>query len=337
MPITSKCNSKCLTCNVWKQEKRIDLDPIILKEVLKDNFFSKVETVGLNGGELTLYKEYEKLLSAVLSLKSIKTIHIISNGLITKKILSLLEYSKKICTNEGVSIGFTISIDGISGSHDFVRGIKGAYEKTINSLELILQEKEKYCDYIEVGCTVSKYNVGYLSAIDSTLSAFKIPIIYHLAVPNKRIKTFNNSDYSVFEDERARILAAEFFFTQFLTVKSKLAKFRNFSTYYFLLNKGKYRLSACDWLRRDVTIDENLNLYLCATASENIGNLRENPASFYLAKKRFNAIENDISNLCDSCIHYNSLPTIKGLIVFLVSYLNEIFNWKFKFKPIIKW
>lgn len=337
MPVTSKCNSQCLTCNIWKDTEKVDMDALKLKEILKDNFFSKVLTVGLNGGEITLYKDYETLLESVLSLDSLEHIHIISNGLYTKKLLNLLEYTKKECTKKNVHLGFTISIDGVGKSHNLVRGVPAAYRQTIDSFSKILEDKDRYCDYLEIGCTISKHNVGYLSEVETTFSPYGVPVIYHLAVPNKRINTFHNADYSVLADDRSRILAAEFFFSQFLFAKSKLEKFRGFANYYYLIHKGYRRLASCNWLRRDVTIDEKMNFYLCATSSDVIGNLKEKKGSVFFKDGSMKAMERNIQPLCNSCIHYNSLPSLKGIIIFLYYYLEEIYNSRYKFKIKSKW
>ena len=52
MPVTSRCNSRCKTCNVWKVHEKIDIDVDRLKVILKDPFFSKLKAVGINGGKL---------------------------------------------------------------------------------------------------------------------------------------------------------------------------------------------------------------------------------------------------------------------------------------------
>ena len=42
LPITSRCNSRCKTCNVWKTKERIDIDPEQLKRALEDSYFSNI-------------------------------------------------------------------------------------------------------------------------------------------------------------------------------------------------------------------------------------------------------------------------------------------------------
>ena len=42
MPITSRCNSRCVTCNIWKEHTKTDINPEQLKKVLSSSFFSDV-------------------------------------------------------------------------------------------------------------------------------------------------------------------------------------------------------------------------------------------------------------------------------------------------------
>ena len=68
MPITSRCNSRCATCNVWKHHQKIDIDDEYLKECLKDPFFSEVKSVGINGGEFSLVPRFKEIIDALTSL-----------------------------------------------------------------------------------------------------------------------------------------------------------------------------------------------------------------------------------------------------------------------------
>ena len=60
---------------------KVDIDVSKLKEILMDPFFSKLKAVGINGGEITLMKNVDEIVSTVLLLKNIEYIHFISNGL----------------------------------------------------------------------------------------------------------------------------------------------------------------------------------------------------------------------------------------------------------------
>ncbi|MBD5267192.1 MAG: radical SAM protein [Bacteroides sp.] len=319
MPITGRCNSRCVTCNVWKVKNNQDINPEELTRILAQPFFSKVSTIGINGGELTMIKDIEPIFDAVLSVKSLKNIHVISNGLIPEKLYSTLILLKSKANAKGVKVGLTLSIDGVGTVHDHTRGIPLAFQRSEKILKHFQENLDKYCDSFNIGCTVSNTNVPYIRETADYLKQYPFKVYYHLAVPNKRIHTFNDADYYVMKDERSRLLALEFF--QSLNAetsirKSPIDKFRAFANYYFLKTNGASRLAQCYYRFRDVTIDENLDLSYCATASDTIGSLIGTSASSLIRSPKGKEVNKRILTECASCVHYSDIPTIKGLFIF---------------------
>lgn len=337
MPITSRCNSRCKTCNVWKLTSKTDINPLDLSSVLQDDFFSEVEAVGINGGEPTLVKNLDEIVEVILGLKKIKYLHFISNGLLSEKLLNILEGIKIKCQEKGVALGFTLSIDGVGEIYESVRGVPNSFKKIEFLLEKFHENLSLYCDTFNIGCTISKYNIPYIKEIDLFLSNYHFPVDYHLAVPNKRIYTFEDSSYYILTDERSRLLAAEFFYGKYTVAPSYLDKFKYFSSYYFLKHNGHKRLMSCSYRYRDVTIDENLNLSLCATASDIMGNLKEESATSMLKGKKIKQMAHVINKYCDTCIHYKNTPTIRGGMFFLYEHAKRRLDWFHKFKFLIKW
>ena len=319
MPITSRCNSRCVTCNVWKHHERIDIDDTALKECLKDPFFSEVKSVGLNGGEFSLVPRFKEILDALDSLPKLKYVYLISNGLAGQRIKEYTEYAKHYLSAKGIRVSLCISIDGIGEVHDKIRGIEGNFTRSKHLIEDILKDSDKYCDQLTIGHTLSRFNIARVYELDAIESLFNIPIDIHLAVPNKRIGTFTDADrYDVLADEETRQLAAEFFFSRFLKAESYHLKARYYANYYYLSHNGKGRLSNCFYRFRDITIDENLNMSLCATASESLGNLKGESASILAKSKR---AKKEVRRLkkecCNRCIHYSYYPlTVRGRFLF---------------------
>lgn len=319
MPITSRCNSRCVTCNVWKHHERIDIDDTALKECLKDPFFSEVKSVGLNGGEFSLVPRFKEILDALDSLPKLKYVYLISNGLAGQRIKEYTQYAKDYLSAKGIRVSLCISIDGIGAVHDKIRGIEGNFTRSKHLIEDILKDSDKYCDQLTIGHTLSRFNIARVYELDAIESLFNIPIDIHLAVPNKRIGTFTDADrYDVLTDEETRQLAAEFFFSRFLEAESYHLKARYYANYYFLIHNGKGRLSNCFYRFRDITIDENLNMSLCATASESLGNLKGESASFLAKSKRAKSeVRRLKKECCDRCIHYTFYPlTVRGRFLF---------------------
>ena len=76
-------------------------------------------------------------------------------------------------------------------------------------------------------------------------------------------------------------------------------------------------MSNCLYRYRDVTIDESLNLRLCATASESIGNIGKESASSIIKSARTKKETKRLLKECNSCIHYSYYPlSVKGRFLF---------------------
>lgn len=326
MPITGRCNSRCVTCNVWKVKNDKDINPEELSRILADPFFSKVTTIGINGGELTLVKDIDKIFDAVLSVKSLTNIHVISNGLLPEKLYSVLSLLKSKANKRGVRIGLTLSVDGIGNIHDETRGIPRAFQRSEKILEHFTANLDKYCDSVNIGCTISNRNVSHIRETADYLKKYPFKVYYHLAVPNKRIHTFDKPDYYVLNDERNKLLALEFFQSLYSGTslrKDPIDKFRAFANYYFLKTNGTRRLSQCYYKYRDVTIDENLDLSYCATASDTIGSLVSTTPQELIRSSNGGKVHKQVMGNCQSCVHYSDIPTVKGLILFAIQLIKD--------------
>ena len=338
MPITSRCNSRCVTCNVWKEHAKVDINAKELRRVLAYPFFSEVKGVGLNGGELTLVPNFFEILDAVLTLPKLSSIHLISNGLLPDKLLPLLAEAKNRCFRKNVTLGFTLSVDGVGEIHEQVRGVPHCFERTKKILDAFKENPEKYYTYGGIGCTLSHYNIYYVREMEEFFSNYPLEVEWHIAVPNKRIHTFEKaSSYYLVDDEEARHLAIEFFYGKMCTAR-RFKKFRWFAQYYFLLKSGHGRLAQCGYRYKDVTIDENLYLYLCATASDKIGDLNHETIYQIRKEKKFVHESHSIGKHCDTCIHYvYDNPTLKGFFIFVRYLMRERFRWGRKFKLLARW
>ncbi len=330
MPITSRCNSRCKTCNVWKYHENNDINYLELKNALQDAFFSEVESVGLNGGEFTLMPDFIKVVEAVLCLPRINAIYLISNGLFPKRLFEYLKAAKSLCDQKKVYLNICISVDGEGSVHEKVRGVPNCFVKTEEILNELYEHKEDYCSDFSVGCTLSRYNIAYIRETKLFFERFNdLKVEYHLAVPNKRIRTFSDyHDYYVLDDSKSRYLATEFFFEQYYNSFDERLRRQAFINYWFLKNKGEGRLCQCAYLNRDVTIDENLNISLCATASDFIGNIKERDVMGLMMGEKTKMEYRKVKKNCSTCVHYSYQPlNFKGRLV----YLNETLRNKYVF------
>lgn len=332
MPITGRCNSRCVTCNIWKdQTNAVELDPIALKEVLKDPFFNEVLLVGINGGEPSTYRNIEQLIDSLFVLKKLNRIHVISNGIIANRLMAMMEVIKTKCETRGILVYLTISIDGVGDTHNKIRGVQGVFEKTVATIKAISENKSKYCDVLDIGTTLSNENITRAVEIETFNESLGVPAYYHPAVPNKRLHNFDEKqEFNIMNSERSRLLATEYFYGKFKEGKGLRTRLRAFLTYYYLKNGGTKRLAGCNYLRGDVTITENLDMYLCATASNKVGNLKEKSATEWLKNGAMKREELIVQKQCDTCVHYIVLPSVKGFVLFIIELLKPSIWIKYK-------
>jgi len=301
MPLTNNCNLRCKTCNVYNH-KGSSLSLTDLQKAVKDDFFSEVVSVGINGGEPFTSPQINEYLNTVLLLPKLKSVSIISNGILTSIILDKLEYIYKKCKEKNVTLLFTTSLDGCKNIHDKIRGLDGAFDKTIKTYHEITSNKNKYCDKSGIICTISRYNIYDIKDFIAYVNLHKLEnVSYQLAVKHKRLHNEEMS-FSVLDDKYTKMLAQELFYELFTTTKE--------NKYYFIfryLNDGinRSRMSPCNFANRDVTIDGLGNLLYCATSSKIIGHITENNLSeIFFAKENIDYRKGLVDNECDGCIHY---------------------------------
>ncbi len=329
LPITGKCNSKCSTCNIWKQKEHHDVNVDKLDKVLKDPYLLNVRNIGINGGEPFLHKDFVKVVETVLNLPRLENIYIISNGLATNRILSCLTDIKPKCDRKGVKILLTISLDATNEEYLKVRGVPG-YNQVIQTIKCISDDKNKYCYSLTIGTTISRNNIESIAEIRALALEMNYQVNYHLAVPNRRICTADDSAYSVFEDENSLALATELFYGLFKYSQGLKQRLLYFQNYYYLKSNGKTRISGCTYKTQDITLDENLNLYFCAKESYSIGNAYGNSVKELLTSRRAKQERKRIISLCTQCGHYITMPTFKGAILFLLELLKPSVWIKYK-------
>ena len=154
--ITLQCNLKCIHCmadayNVGSTNN--DLTTHEGLKLLNDLAFLGCKKVVLSGGEPFLRKEWDLFARRIIDLNM--ELIIISNGTIFNE-----EIANKLYFLGTSSLGF--SLDGATAeTHDYVRGVKGSFDKVINTFKLCNQ-KELYNSAVT---TVHKYNFKELDNI----------------------------------------------------------------------------------------------------------------------------------------------------------------------------
>jgi len=330
LPITYKCNSKCIMCNIWKMDNSNEATVEEFSKFMRDDVFKEVESVGINGGEPSLLLNLPDYVEEILTLPKIKSLNIISNGFNQKLLLKSLEEIYKMCCKKGVHFHVSISLDGVGEIHNIVRGRPKAFEKTISTIDEIIVNQSKYCDTYDIGCTIVSQNVSYLMELDTYAKSKNYNMKYRLGIDNKRIgsdKLINQ--YSVIYSS-FRQSAKEFFHYQMSQAKNLADKFKYYSIFSWLDSKNPKRMLGCIWKEEGITLDSRGMLYYCAVASDSIGSLREEKGKKIIFNNKNIEYRKDIiTNNCDKCIHDYSGPIE---FRYIWKFLNHIIKNRFAMK-----
>ncbi|MFH1457011.1 MAG: radical SAM protein [Patescibacteria group bacterium] len=339
LPITNKCNSKCKMCNVWKMDNSNDMTAEEFKLFMKDPIFKKVVAVGINGGEPSLITNLDLYVDEILKLPKIKVLTFISNAFLTDVLLEKLENFHNKCNKKNVKFNVSISLDGVGEVHNMIRvnGKRDVFSDVIKTIDIINNNKKKYCDYFEIACTVVQQNIFSLIELESYAKIKKYNIKYRLGIENKRIGSDQiTKQYSVLYNE-LRQNAKEFFYRRMKMTDTVYEKFKFFSIFYFLNNKKTKRLLGCSWKDEAITIDARGDVFYCAVASEKIGSLREQKGEkIFFDKKNILYRQKLIKSCCDKCIHdYSGRIEFRNILIFLKHELHELLYLRYyKFRKL---
>ena len=175
--VTYRCNSRCLTCGIWKIEDP-DKGEVTLDEVegiLIENrgFLRDVTSIQITGGEPYLRGDLPELVIAIRGRLPRATIWIPTNGLTPHRIEAATR--EMLQDTDGRWLGVSVSVDGIGGTHDEIPGVRGSFNKAVETIERLRSLREAYAALsITVGMTVTDENQGELPEVWSMAQAHHV-------------------------------------------------------------------------------------------------------------------------------------------------------------------
>jgi len=150
--ITSRCNYSCIHCYHNKNSSSpLTKNDLTYNEAAKFLGYLKGKAfeISIGGGEPLLFPNIARLLNGYVDFFQFTVST--NASLITQPFLE--RFSKKI--------SFQISIDGLEATHNLIRNKKNAFKKSINSIELLLDNGYK----ASVGITISKLNINEIGTL----------------------------------------------------------------------------------------------------------------------------------------------------------------------------
>jgi MoaA/NifB/PqqE/SkfB family radical SAM enzyme len=214
-PVCDRCNARCIMCNRWQKDtgKEISLEKI--REVFDNRLFSRVEDVSLHGGEPTLRKDLAGICQILQdSCPRLKSIWISTNGFGPRRVDERVqEIIRAVDFHKLREMGINVSIDGLEETHDRIRGVRGGFRQSIETIKLLKRHAANYPIKISIGTVIQPLNLGQIDELEKLASDLGVPIFFQ---PLMFDKFFNIADHSglVFSQEEKedyqRIISQKF-------------------------------------------------------------------------------------------------------------------------------
>jgi MoaA/NifB/PqqE/SkfB family radical SAM enzyme len=192
--VTNQCNSQCKTCFIWSLYK--DKPEAKKREFSADEFertFASLGTgvvwVTFSGGEPFLRRDLAEICEAAEENCKPGIITIPTNCLLPQAIVPSMRKILERCSEPTFVIN--LSLDGLNGKHDEIRGIPGNWKRfleTYNALKDLKKEFENL--HIGVHSVVSKFSIDGLLDLYEYVKELK-PDSYITELAERRTELFN--------------------------------------------------------------------------------------------------------------------------------------------------
>ncbi|BCS90667.1 MAG: coenzyme PQQ synthesis protein E [Candidatus Micrarchaeota archaeon] len=158
--VTYRCQSRCLTCNIWQLKPKNELSTEEIREIFERNrFFRWVE---ITGGEPFLRSDIVDIVKSIKETQSkLFLINMPTNSLVNKNFI--VKSVKQFLELKIPKVVITLSLDGYRDLHDKIRGIKGNYDRVIELARELksIEDSDNRFSFV-FGYTISSLNKSEL-------------------------------------------------------------------------------------------------------------------------------------------------------------------------------
>jgi MoaA/NifB/PqqE/SkfB family radical SAM enzyme len=177
--VTWACNHRCIFCDVWK---KVPADELSLAEI--ESIFAqlgRLDVVRLSGGEPFLRKDLADIVNLLDRLNKPTLTHITTNGILTRRIVEAVEG-----VEHPERLHIKVSIDDLGEKHDRIRGVKGAYDKALETVRELARLRESTGLHVGVNQAIlDESSMGAYEALKAVMTPLNVPIYASIAYDSK--------------------------------------------------------------------------------------------------------------------------------------------------------
>ncbi len=322
--VTENCNSRCITCDVWKNKFQQESTTQELENIFYQLKEIGVRMIGFTGGEPLLRNDIGELIKKAKKITGAQ-VYIVTNGILLKK------KAREII--EAGADWVSLSLDGIEKTDEKIRGVPGHFKMVIEGIKKIQKIKKDF--KINIGTTLLKENISEVPELIKFCQELKTTWTFNLLDNN--LYFFQQIDEKNLKVSDLKLI--DKIIDHLYKTKKELPKLFNLDNKSLEFARSYMKLENPDfscvtgYLR--VYIDSKLNVYSGCWVLPPIGNLKEEKLKNILSSKKYKERAQKMFYLkCPKCTcgyvencMINNLPsTIKYMlpnVSFFTKYLKK--------------
>jgi MoaA/NifB/PqqE/SkfB family radical SAM enzyme len=196
---TYRCQSRCVYCKIWEREPEGELTLDEIQAFFRKS--NKFNWIDLTGGEVTLRNDYPAIAEAIIgNCKDLYHLHTPTNGLAPALIERQVREILGMKPNRFV---ITVSLDGPRDLNDHLRGIKGDFDKVIDTVKRLRKIEDRRLQVV-IGFTLTASNKGtFKEMIDQVRSEIPDmkPDDFHMNVVHVSGHYYDNMETNAITDD----------------------------------------------------------------------------------------------------------------------------------------
>ncbi len=275
---THRCNARCVMCGIWKEHTTAtdDLSPAQLATILRDPLFSRLQFVGMSGGEPFLRNDLLELIRVILEKRPrLKRFSLTTNGLLHRRIADTLPRIVDLSEETGVLLDVSLSVHGLDATQDAVYGVPGAFDRLQRSLEVVHRLHEHGRLSYSFNSVLLASNLNRAEELLEWGSERGIPVNFVVGEQRERFRTNGMEDAFIGDDDWQQMTD---FFRRLATRQDVSAataiKYRELAD---VLDGRCHRSLSCHYAMGGLLLGHDGSIYYCPH-SRSIGNCRDGSA-----------------------------------------------------------
>lgn len=275
---THKCNARCIMCGLWKKGSNTGQELTLenFDKILENKLFSRLEYVGISGGEPFLRPDLVELIDIYHNrCPSLKRISITTNGILTGLIKPAVERLLRLSRKKGVLLDISISFHGLDATLSYIYDVENAYEKIQQTIKVLKRLQQDGGLTISLNCVLLKRNIAEAPQLLKWANENKLPISFVVGEQRERFRNKEmESELLDSEGKRYLIKFLKKLSSDILHNKIEAIKYRDLAD---VIEGKKERTSSCYYYFSGFILGYDGTIYYCSH-SKGIGNCRDRSA-----------------------------------------------------------